>query len=63
MKLEKLQKDMMEAMKAHDKARKESISVLYSAAKKLGIELLVLKKIKSFLKTFIIISKMEKVNL
>ncbi len=38
MKLEKLQKDMMEAMKAHDKARKESISVLYSAAKKLGID-------------------------
>ena len=38
MKLETLQKDMMEAMKAHDKARKESISVLYSAAKKLGID-------------------------
>ena len=38
MQLEKLQKDMMEAMKAHDKARKESISVLYSAAKKLGID-------------------------
>ena len=38
MQLAKLQKDMMEAMKAHDKARKESISVLYSAAKKLGID-------------------------
>lgn len=38
MKLEKLQKDMMEAMKAHDKERKESISVLYSAAKKIGID-------------------------
>ena len=38
MQLSKLQKDMMEAMKAHDKARKESISVLYSAAKKLGID-------------------------
>ena len=38
MQLEKLQKDMMEAMKAHDKARKESISVLYSAAKKVGID-------------------------
>ena len=38
MQLEKLQKDMMEAMKAHDKARKESISVLYSAAKKIGID-------------------------
>lgn len=33
-----LQKDMMEAMKAKDKARKESISVLYSAAKKAGID-------------------------
>ena len=38
MQLAKLQKDMMEAMKAHDKARKESISVLYSAAKKLAID-------------------------
>ena len=38
MQLEKLQKDMMEAMKAHDKAKKESISVLYSAAKKVGID-------------------------
>ena len=38
MQLEKLQKDMMEAMKAHDKERKESISVLYSAAKKSGID-------------------------
>jgi hypothetical protein len=38
MELSRLQKDMMEAMKAHDKARKESISVLYSAAKKLGID-------------------------
>ena len=36
--MEKLQKDMMEAMKAHDKERKESISVLYSAAKKIGID-------------------------
>ena len=38
MELAKLQKDMMEAMKAHDKERKESISVLYSAAKKVGID-------------------------
>ncbi|MCR5254532.1 MAG: GatB/YqeY domain-containing protein [Acetatifactor sp.] len=38
MQLSKLQKDMMEAMKAHDKARKESISALYSAAKKLAID-------------------------
>ena len=38
MQLAKLQKDMMEAMKAHDKSRKESISVLYSAAKKVGID-------------------------
>jgi len=38
MTLEKLQKDMMEAMKAHDKARKESIGALYSAAKKVGID-------------------------
>ena len=33
-----LQKDMMEAMKAKDKARKDSIAVLYSAAKKAGID-------------------------
>lgn len=38
MTVEKLQKDMMEAMKAKDKARKDSISVLYSAAKKAGID-------------------------
>ena len=38
MQLAKLQKDMMDAMKAKDKARKESISVLYSAAKKLAID-------------------------
>lgn len=38
MQLNTLQKDMMEAMKAKDKARKDSISVLYSAAKKLGID-------------------------
>lgn len=33
-----LQKDMMAAMKARDKARKDSISVLVSAAKKLAID-------------------------
>lgn len=33
-----LQKDMMVAMKARDKARKDSISVLVSAAKKLAID-------------------------
>lgn len=38
MTLEQLQRDMMEAMKAHDKARKEAISNLYSAAKKVGID-------------------------
>lgn len=38
MTVEQLQKDMMEAMKAHDKERKDSISVLYSAAKKVGID-------------------------
>lgn len=38
MELAVLQKDMMEAMKAKDKERKESISVLYSAAKKMGID-------------------------
>ncbi len=38
MQLNTLQKDMMQAMKAKDKARKDSISVLYSAAKKLGID-------------------------
>ena len=38
MELAKLQKDMMEAMKNHDKARKDAISALYSAAKKVGID-------------------------
>lgn len=38
MQLAKLQKDMMDAMKAHDKERKDSISTLYAAAKKLGID-------------------------
>lgn len=33
-----LQKAMMQAMKDHDKARKDSISVLVSAAKKVGID-------------------------
>lgn len=38
MQFNKLQKDMMAAMKARDKARKDSISVLVSAAKKLAID-------------------------
>lgn len=38
MELSVLQKAMMEAMKAKDKARKDSIAVLVSAAKKLGID-------------------------
>ena len=38
MKLERLQQDMIAAMKAHDKPRKESISVLVSAAKKIAID-------------------------
>jgi len=38
MEFEKLQKDMIAAMKAHDKARKDSISVLVSAAKKIAID-------------------------
>lgn len=38
MQFEQLQKDMIAAMKAHDKARKDSISVLVSAAKKIGID-------------------------
>ena len=33
-----LQKDMMQAMKDHDKARKDAISTLVSAAKKLAID-------------------------
>ncbi len=33
-----LQKDMMQAMKDHNKTRKDSISVLVSAAKKLAID-------------------------
>lgn len=38
MKFEILQKDMVAAMKAHDKGRKESISALISAVKKLAID-------------------------
>lgn len=38
MKLETLQKDMIAAMKAKDKARKESISSLVSAVKKAAID-------------------------
>ena len=38
MQFEQLQKDMIAAMKAHDKSRKDSISVLVSAAKKIAID-------------------------
>ena len=38
MKLDVLQKDMIAAMKAKDKARKDSISALVSAVKKAGID-------------------------
>lgn len=38
MQFETLQKDMIAAMKARDKARKDSISILVSAAKKLAID-------------------------
>lgn len=38
MQFETLQKDMVAAMKARDKARKDSISLLVSAAKKLAID-------------------------
>lgn len=38
MKFETLQQDMIAAMKARDKARKETISVLVSAVKKLAID-------------------------
>ncbi|MCH4031038.1 MAG: GatB/YqeY domain-containing protein [Lachnospiraceae bacterium] len=38
MKLETLQKDMIAAMKAHDKERKMAISSLVSAVKKAGID-------------------------
>lgn len=38
MKFDVLQKEMIAAMKARDKARKDSISVLVSAAKKLAID-------------------------
>lgn len=38
MKLETLQSAMIEAMKARDKARKDSIATLVSAAKKAGID-------------------------
>lgn len=38
MTFETLQKDMITAMKAHDKARKEAISTLVSAVKKLAID-------------------------
>ena len=38
MKFEQLQKDMMEAMKARDKVRKDALSALVSAAKKAAID-------------------------
>lgn len=38
MTLEQLQKDMIAAMKARDKVRKDAISALVSAAKKVGID-------------------------
>ena len=38
MNFETLQKDMIQAMKDHDKARKDSISTLVSATKKLAID-------------------------
>ena len=38
MKFETLQKDMVAAMKAHDKPRKEAISSMVSAVKKLAID-------------------------
>ncbi|MCR4928907.1 MAG: GatB/YqeY domain-containing protein [Lachnospiraceae bacterium] len=38
MQFEQLQKDMIAAMKAHDKPRKDSISTLVSAAKKIAID-------------------------
>ena len=38
MKFEQLQKDMMAAMKARDKVRKDALSALVSAAKKVAID-------------------------
>ena len=38
MEIEQLQKDMIAAMKAKDKPRKEAISSLVSAVKKTGID-------------------------
>ncbi len=38
MQFDQLQKDMIAAMKAHDKERKDSISTLVSAAKKIAID-------------------------
>lgn len=38
MKLETLQKDMIAAMKSHDKTRKDTLSLLIAAAKKLAID-------------------------
>lgn len=38
MQFEKLQKDMIAAMKAHDKIRKDTIAALVSGAKKIAID-------------------------
>ena len=38
MQMEQLQKDMIAAMKARDKARKDAISTLVSAVKKVAID-------------------------
>ena len=50
MQFEQLQKDMIAAMKARDKVRKDAISALVSAAKKVAIDegcSVILKEIKS----------------
>ena len=41
MQFEQLQKDMIAAMKARDKVRKDAISALVSAAKKVAIDALI----------------------
>ncbi len=62
MKLETLQKDMIAAMKAKDKARKESISSLVSAVKKAAIDEKVRDDIPEELVDRVILKEMKTVK-
>lgn len=62
MKFEQLQKDMIAAMKAHDKPRKDSISSLISAIKKEAIDKGVRDNITDELADRVILKELKTVN-